>query len=116
MFFAKLRIHREELAFLLRVLSTVDLAHRCAQFDRYWKEAKKACERDDCGHLVPEEAMNCVNLCTSKACFEETYTEEKGGPLEDGEIDHDRNRKFTQCLRAVSQRVPLFGKCAFEGH
>ena len=42
------------------------------------------------GHLIPEENMNCVNQCTSPHCFGEIYGEDKGGPLEDGEVDYDR--------------------------
>jgi len=49
------------------------------------------------GHLIPDEAMNCVNKCTSESCFSEVYYE----PLEDGEIDQDRARLFVACLRKV---------------
>jgi len=71
------------------------------QYDRVWKSTKLACERDDCGHLVPDEAMNCVNKCTSPKCFGDVFGPDKGGPLEDGEVDYDRNRKFHTCLRNV---------------
>jgi hypothetical protein len=53
------------------------------------------------GHLVPEEAYNCVNECTSKRCYDELYGQEKGGPLEDGEVDYERARLFTECVRKV---------------
>mmetsp|Transcript_46664 Transcript_46664/g.105490 ORF Transcript_46664/g.105490 Transcript_46664/m.105490 type:complete len:192 (-) Transcript_46664:150-725(-) len=79
-----------------------------AKYDRYWKATKKTCERDTCGHLVPDEAMNCVNECTSPGCFAEVYgpgTEE--GPLEDGEVDRDRERKFTSCVRKETREARM---------
>ena len=70
-----------------------------AQYDRQWRTRKKDCERDACGHLVPDEAANCVNRCTSELCFAQVYGPEAGGDLEDGEVDSERERKFTTCLR-----------------
>lgn len=67
-----------------------------ARRDRAWKARKSACELQDCSHLVPEEAYNCVNKCTSSNCFLEIYAE---NPLEDGELDLERERNFKTCLR-----------------
>lgn len=64
--------------------------------DRVWRMKMTACENEDCGHLVPETAYNCVNQCVSPSCFESVYSKE---PLEDGEIDSFRNREFFQCVR-----------------
>ena len=64
--------------------------------DRSWKQRKRDCETSTCSNLVPDENMNCVNNCTSERCFAEVYGAE---PLEDGEIDHERRRRFTSCLR-----------------
>ena len=43
------------------------------QYDRIWKQKKTECERMQCSHLVPMEADNCVNSCTSAACYNEVY-------------------------------------------
>jgi hypothetical protein len=67
-----------------------------ARIDRQLKTRKAKCEIEECGHMVPEESYNCVNKCTSSKCFEEIYA---SNPLEDGEIDYDRERRFTSCLR-----------------
>ena len=64
--------------------------------DRPWKLKKSECEEFDCGHLIKEEAYNCVNNCTSTVCFDKIYAE---SPLEDGEIDLERHRLFITCLR-----------------
>jgi len=48
--------------------------------------------------------MNCINSCTSEKCFNLLYIDE---PLEDGEIDVDRQRKFTTCLRDEVKRKKL---------
>jgi len=66
------------------------------KYDRFWKTRKRECERDVCGHMIPEEAYNCVNECTSTTCYNEVYSAE---PLEDGEIDLERSRVYTACLR-----------------
>jgi hypothetical protein len=54
---------------------------------------------------VPDEAANCVNSCTSPLCFGQVYGPEVGGALEDGEVDSERERKFTTCLRQVWAQV-----------
>ena len=67
-----------------------------ARLDRIWKARKSVCEKEDCSHLIFDEAYNCVNECISKICYDEVYA---GDPLEDGEIDNGRMRLFTSCLR-----------------
>jgi hypothetical protein len=54
-------------------------------------------QQQSCASLVPEESMNCVNLCTSPDCYLEIYSSH---PLEDGEIDVRRAREFEECLKA----------------
>jgi hypothetical protein len=68
--------------------------------DRVWKNKRQACERLNCNQYLPDESMNCVNNCTSPACFQEIYA---SNPLEDGEIDDRRSRDFTSCLRRESR-------------
>ena len=63
-----------------QIVCVCDFA-RLAQYDRFWKARKRDCERDMCGHMIPEEAYNCVNECTSSVCYGEVYA---GEPLEDG--------------------------------
>lgn len=75
-----------------------------ARKDKAWQERKTRCENEDCVHLVPEEAFNCVNNCTSQACYTEIYA---AMPLEDGEIDIDRSRAFTSCLRREQQEIKV---------
>ena len=91
MYFASLRLMANPNA----ILTSVE------QYDRLWRNRKKDCERDTCGHLIPDEAANCVNVCISQSCFNEVYGPEAGGGLEDGEIDTERERTFTTCLRKV---------------
>ena len=82
---------------LLILLNLVDMKPTGAnRQDRAWKMKKSSCESEDCSHLVPEEAYNCVNECVSPDCFQTIYS---SNPLEDGEIDPDRNRQFIQCIR-----------------
>mmetsp|Transcript_70757 Transcript_70757/g.121480 ORF Transcript_70757/g.121480 Transcript_70757/m.121480 type:complete len:172 (-) Transcript_70757:226-741(-) len=94
-------LDRSQLLLILALilLRATDAKNSRTKYDRFWRAAKATCERNNCGHLIPEEAMNCVNLCTSPMCFEDIYAEAKGGPLEDGEIDLERKRKFETCLR-----------------
>lgn len=65
--------------------------------DRQWRDRKSECQKTTCSHLIPDEAYNCVNLCTSAACYEEVYA---SSPLEDGEVDSERQHAFTRCLRS----------------
>lgn len=77
--------------------------------DRIWKVTKHKCESTGkCSKMIADEAYNCVNECTSPACYEEVYAEV---PLEDGEIDSVRSRSFTACLRKevnASQKKKLY--------
>ena len=73
--------------------------------EKIWKKRMKICEKDTCSHLHPDEGMNCVNKCTSVTCFEQVYGDDQGGPLEDGEVDTIRGRKFTACLRKEARYV-----------
>lgn len=81
-------------------------ANNLVKRDRVWKARKTDCEdREDlCGQLIPEEAYNCVNECISKNCYDKVYAL---NPLEDGEIDFDRNIEFISCLRN-EQREKMF--------
>eukprot|EP00981_Chlorochromonas_danica_P008220 scaffold2066_cov229-Ochromonas_danica.AAC.4 len=78
--------------FLICVLGSLGANNR----DKAWKAKKSKCEKQECVHLIPEEAYNCVNQCTSQKCFADIYGRE---PLEDGEIDNARSRAFVICLR-----------------
>lgn len=68
--------------------------------DKAWKAKKIICEQSVCGHLVIDEANNCINECTSKVCYEEIYG---SNPLEDGEFDTYRGKKFIACMRRESK-------------
>ena len=87
---------------LLLFSSVVESSKRSKQQDKLWKTKKRTCEQEDCVHLLPEEGMNCVNNCTSPACWTEIYGNE---PLEDGEIDNKRNREFMACVRKESKAL-----------
>ncbi len=68
-----------------------------AYYDKIWKAKEAKCKLSEfCSRFNAEEGMNCVNNCTSLACYNEIYSKE---PLEDGEIDYERSRRFTSCLR-----------------
>eukprot|EP00903_Cladosiphon_okamuranus_P005598 g5570.t1 len=58
-------------------------------------ERRRACQTAVCGHLVPLEAMNCVNECVSPDCYRKTYPE----PLEDGEVNKQLATIFLACAR-----------------
>ena len=74
-------------------------------YDNIWKRKQTECkESSACKKFIPDEAMNCINSCTSEKCFNLLYIDE---PLEDGEIDVDRQRKFTTCLRDEVKRKKL---------
>jgi hypothetical protein len=73
--------------------------------DRVWKNKKQVCERVNCNNFLPDEAMNCVNNCTSAVCYEEVYGLM---PLEDGEIDDRRSRDFTSCLRRETRSAKVY--------
>jgi len=73
-----------------------------SKLDKAWKARKTNCEKTSCVHLVPEEAYNCVNSCTSSVCYDEVYGKQ---PLEDGEIDHSRSRLFANCARKEEREL-----------
>jgi hypothetical protein len=81
------------------------------KLDRKWKALKQSCEKNECGSLIPEESANCVNRCTSPLCFDEVY---KTSPLEDGEIDDNRSRLFTSCLRKEQKDLLKSSKNSVE--
>ena len=67
------------------------------RLDRIWQARKQNCEQStECRDIPAAESMNCVNRCLSPVCYEKIYASE---PLEDGEIDRKRERKFTDCVR-----------------
>lgn len=80
------------------------IAYGSNSVDKAWRWRKTKCEKTECAHMIPEEAYNCVNQCTSPTCYEEVYA---AAPLEDGEIDSTRARMFTGCMRegAKADRV-----------
>lgn len=59
-------------------------------------DTRQICEMETCVGMIPEESMNCVQLCISPACYQEVYGDV---PLEDGEIDIDRARQFEVCVK-----------------
>lgn len=82
--------------FLLCIQITYGAKRNLSYYDSIWKKKQAECkETIECRKYVPDEAMNCVNRCISEKCFGLVYEE----PLEDGEIDIERQRKFTSCLR-----------------
>ena len=75
---------------------------RTKQQDKLWKTKRKTCESITCAHLHIDESVNCVNQCTSDVCYKEVYGEE---PLEDGEIDLGRHKKFMSCVRKEAKEI-----------
>ena len=73
--------------------------------ERIWKTKKKNCERDTCSHLPLLESEDCVNKCISRTCYQSWFSEEKGGPLEDGEIDVKRSKGFLACVRGEAKII-----------
>lgn len=89
------------LSAILAVAAHVNTASNAqnGRIDKLWRDQKKSCEQGaECSPIHPDENANCVNKCISASCYEQIYAEE---PLEDGEIDHRRNRDFINCLRKV---------------
>lgn len=89
---------------LLLLATVVDCKGNAIRRDRAWKAKRAQCEEQDCGHLIIEEAYNCVNKCTSQLCYDEVYA---ANPLEDGEIDFDRDREFISCLRREQLNIQV---------
>ena len=54
------------------------------------------CQQVTCAIWLPEEAKNCVNFCTSPACYAQVFG---ANPLEDGEIDIPRSQDYEDCLK-----------------
>jgi len=73
--------------------------------EKIWKKRKKLCEQETCADLNVDERMNCVNYCISDSCFGEVFGDTVGGPLEDGEIDTKRNRRFMTCVRGEARII-----------
>ena len=78
--------------------------------DKAWQSRKTQCEDTTCIHLLPEEAYNCVNNCTSPSCYDAIYAQ---SPLEDGEVDYERNRQFTTCVRKEQNDDWVSGLCFY---
>ena len=61
------------------------------------RHRRLACQNEGvCALLVPEESLNCVNLCLSPDCYAKLWAHD---PLEDGEIDVVRGQQFDDCLQ-----------------
>ena len=97
------------LAIVLVCLSSCQAASQSQKnrrWDRVWKRRRKDCiagtvggeggEGENCALQHPDENDNCVNKCTSRACYAEVYA---SNPLEPGEIDMPRLRDFQRCAR-----------------
>lgn len=65
-------------------------------------DTRDVCEYYTCIQFLPEEAMNCVQLCISPMCYQEVYGDD---PLEDGEIDVDRAKAFEICVKEELREV-----------
>ena len=80
------------------------------RWDRVWKTRRKECAAgavsgrggEDCSALHPDENDNCVNRCTSQACYVEVYA---ASPLEPGELDMPRWRAFERCVRKEAREA-----------
>jgi hypothetical protein len=90
------------LASFLLFVSIQGKGNSAVRRDRAWKAKKAECEENSCSHLIVEESYNCVYKCTSPNCFEQIYSD---SPLEDGEIDYDRERDYISCLRKEQQDI-----------
>lgn len=63
---------------------------------------RKNCETEVCGSYIPEESLNCISLCLSPSCYEQVYGDDTG-PLEPGEIDYERTKRFDECFMEESK-------------
>jgi hypothetical protein len=85
------------LYFILIQLAAAKNQNQNSKLDRLWKARKQNCEASpECRDIIPAEAANCINKCVSESCFEAIFASD---PLEDGEIDRIRDRKFSDCVR-----------------
>ncbi len=66
--------------------------------EKRYRKAKEECTINQCGAFPPEENMNCVFQCISSVCFDAVYGSD---PLEDGEIDSNRERIFSKCVKKI---------------
>lgn len=82
------------------LLSKIYSKSAISKTDKVWKNKKANCQKTTCSRLITEESYNCVNNCTSNYCYNEIYS---SMPLEDGEIDHIRDRQFISCARKEVQ-------------
>lgn len=79
---ANLRTVAAAVAFLLLASSLPANARSSARkhtqrADRVWKSTKASCEQQgSCAAMHPDERDNCVNECTSKACYQQIYAAE----------------------------------------
>ena len=67
--------------------------HPTKPLTRPFHPARAACV----GGTDAADRENCVLRCMSPPCYEETYGSD---PLEDGEVDTVRGRKFRVCAKA----------------
>ena len=74
------------------------------KYDREWKSKRRQCLDNECRHMHPDENENCLNKCTSNACYHDVYGEGNGGDLEPGEVDHGRRKQYQKCVRAEIKR------------
>ena len=90
----------------LSILPAIESKSKRTKTETQWKNKRRDCERfaPPEGCLTPqttnEERQNCINKCADEYCFNDVYgPTTSNGELEDGEIDLDRGRLFTACVR-----------------
>ena len=66
------------------------------------RKLRNLCENEVCGAYLVEENLNCVSICLSPACYEKVYGE---NPLEDGELDFERAKRFDECFLEESRNA-----------
>lgn len=49
-----------------------------------------------------DKTENCLNRCLSEKCYADFYAK---NPVEEGQIDRDRNRAFNDCLKAEEREM-----------
>lgn len=64
--------------------------------EKRYRKAKQDCTVNVCGAIPQEENMNCIFHCISPVCFDAVYASD---PLEDGEIDFNREYLFSKCAK-----------------
>lgn len=60
-----------------------------------YNKLKKKCHSLHCNNMSKRLAINCINSCVSKNCFDKIYGNEL---LEYGEIDTVRDNSFRLCV------------------